>query len=120
MSKNMPRDVITGSFRFIQWQELYKREKPFQVLTQIPPEAEDQRDNNLIFKDEQVEVRDVRSMSIPPTLDTYGFMFRKHALSCADFGSRRAVEETYFPEVERLMRQEVEGVGGVFIIRLEA
>ena len=40
-------EVIMGSFKFIQWQDLYLHEKPFQVLTQIPSDADDQRDHNL-------------------------------------------------------------------------
>lgn len=111
----MRPDAITGTFRFIQWQDLYNEEKPFQVLTQIPPEAQNQRDTNLVFKDEQVEIKDVRSLTVPPTLDTYGFMYRKYPLLFTNFASRQAVEQFYFPEVERLIRQEVDDVGQVFI-----
>ncbi|KAG4415578.1 hypothetical protein IFR04_011298 [Cadophora malorum] len=102
----MPPDVVQGVFKFIQWQDLYHREKPFQVLTQIPPDAENQRSHNLIFEEVEVAVKDVRSLAIPPKLDTYGFMYREHPLTFADFQSRQAVEKYYLPEVERLMRAE--------------
>lgn len=42
-------------------------------------------------------------------------MLRTYSLPPTDFSSRRSVEETYFPEVERLMKQEVGDVGSVFI-----
>jgi len=107
--------TITGTFKFIQWQELYNVEKPFQVLTQIPPEAEDQRDTNLVFKEIEVDVQDVRKLPKPPTTDSHGFTYRRRSTNFTNFDSRQAVEQNYLPEVESLIKEEIDGVGRVFI-----
>ena len=107
--------TVRASFRFLQWQNLYDREKPFQLLSQLSPSAEDQRTTNLVFDDEVVEVEDVRSTAFSPTLDGHGFMFRTCPSVLPDFTDQKIVEEQYFLEVEKLIKTNVEDAKQIYI-----
>ena len=102
------------SLSFLHWQELYEREKPFQIFTNIPEDAEDQRDSNLVFKRETVLIRDIRGLSEMFSLDTNGFIYRRHTLKNIDSYDRKSIEQNYLPKIEKLLRQAVEGIDQVF------
>lgn len=108
-----PTDV-TATLKFLKWQSLYDIEKPFQMFINIPPEASDQRTTNLVYEDVALPVKDVRNLKLQPTLDQNGFMYCQHHTEFKDFNSREAVDKAYLPEIEQLLRKEVEGVDCVF------
>jgi hypothetical protein len=89
-------------------------EKPFQIFIDIPEDAKDQRTSNLVFETQEVQVYDASVATKQFTLDTTGFMFRKHNTRVLDFTDKFMVEEVYLPEMEALLKQEVEGVDRVF------
>ena len=99
---------------FLSWQDLYATEKPFQIFIDIPTGAEDQRDTNLVFKKALVEVRDIRHLSIDLSLDANGFIYRKHTTKTEDFTQKGMVEQSYLPEIEELLKAEMEDVDRVF------
>ena len=105
---------VETSLKFLQWQALYELEKPFQIFTNIPDHVQDRRTTNLVFKDHNVKMLDVRDRSRDFTLDKNGFVYRNHQITPGDFTDRALVEKTYLPEIERLLRQEVDGVDEVF------
>lgn len=109
-----PSQDITATLKFITWQPLYETEKPFQIFMNIPPDVADQRTTNLVFEDHQVHIRDVRNTTQPASIDERGFIYRRHETSVTDFTSRDVVEKTYLPEVEQLLKDELEGVDKVF------
>ena len=106
---------VQGSLSFLHWQDLYEWEKPFQIFIDIPEDAEDQRDTNLVFKQERLTIFDVRGLATKFSLDDNGFIYRRHEMGHVDFSSRKAVDQSYLPEVEQLLRKELEGVDRVFI-----
>jgi hypothetical protein len=112
-SESQPED-LTATLKFLSWQPLYETEKPFQIFMNIPPDVPDQRTTNLVFGDHQVEIRDVRNRNLPSSIDEMGFIYRQHETSITDFTSREVVEREYLPEVEGLLRRELEGVDKVF------
>ncbi|KAL8722296.1 MAG: hypothetical protein Q9225_001201 [Loekoesia sp. 1 TL-2023] len=99
---------------FLDWQHLYESEKPFQIFIDIPEDAEDQRDTNLVFKQVCLSVHDVRRLSEKFSLDANGFMYRRHIAKVTNFASRKDVEQNYLPEMEQLLRREVEGADRIF------
>ena len=105
---------VQVSLSFLHWQDLYEREKPFQIFTNIPEDAEDQRDTNLVFKRECVSVYDVRGLLRNTSLDTNGFIFRKHTLKNGNFHDRNSIEQNYLPEIETLLKSEVDGADRIF------
>lgn len=102
------------ALKFLQWQPLYSVEKPFQIFMNIPSTAADRRDTNLVFEDAQISIQDVRTLPLPASIDEKGFIYRKHRTYVESFNDRKAVEEIYLPEVEILLRNELEGVDRVF------
>lgn len=105
---------ITTSLNFLQWQELYEEERPFQIFINIPEDAEDQRNTNLVFEKVGLTVHDVRGHSEDFSLDTNGFMYRQHSTKTTSFRNRKFVGENYLPEVEALLKHEVEGADQIF------
>jgi len=115
---------VTAKLKFLSPLPLYKTEKPFQIFTNIPPEALDQRTTNLVFEDHAVQITDIRSLPEKVlkrdfTLDQKGFVYEKHKtkMKKENFDDQDMIERVYLPEVEDLIRKELEGreVGKVFI-----
>jgi hypothetical protein len=64
-----------------------------------------------------VKIRDVRGLKEPiKTIDEKGFVYRKHKtkVPVEGFLSRETVEKDYLPEVEELIKGELEGVDRLF------
>ncbi|KAI1415842.1 hypothetical protein F5Y13DRAFT_177940 [Hypoxylon sp. FL1857] len=106
---------INVNLTFLQWKELYKIEKPFQIFINIPADAEDKRSTNLSWKTKSKAVRDIRCLETPPSIDEFGFTFRYHPSRLADFSSKEQITSTYLPEVEEIIRAELNNVEKVFI-----
>jgi len=109
-----PRDELV-SLTYLQWQELYEREKPFQIFSQLPPDAEDQRPTNLVFGNAPAEViKDLREMEANFKLDQNGFMIRQQEMPKTDLMTEQAVRNEYIPPIEELLRREVDGVDYIY------
>jgi hypothetical protein len=106
---------ICAQIRYIQWQQLYTQEKPFQVHADIPEDARDKRKTNVVFEEKDTIIHDVRGNEDQFSLDKTGFMYCKHQTAVTDFEVHQDVEENYLPEVEKLLREKVEGVDQVFL-----
>lgn len=106
-------DIIT-TLKFLQWQELYEREKPFLCFVDIPPDADDKRDNNLVFEDRETKINDIRLSKDEFTLDRNGFMMRPHRSTLSRFDTD-GIKTIYLAEVENLLHQSIDGVDEVFI-----
>ena len=102
------------SLSFLHWQDLYETEKPFQIFINIPEDAEDQRDTNLVFKQVCLSVHDVRYHPTEFSLDATGFMYCHHTARTTNFTSRENIEKSYLPEIEELLKREVDGVDRIF------
>ena len=126
----MAPSSLTVPLKFLAWQDLYNHEKPFQIFIDIPPSAPDQRSSNLVFETVHVPLQDVRNLPDGGggdtgkffSLDGNGFVYRKHEMTgmLRDVGAffaeadRETVERAYLPEVEKLLRGQIEGVDEVF------
>ena len=101
---------------YLDWQKLYGTEKPFQLFSVVGGgHLPDQRTTNLVFKEGEVEtIHDVRGTESHYSLNKQGFTFRIYPTRVHDFGVRDEVENVYLPEMEELLRREVEGVDQVY------
>ncbi|KAI3159043.1 hypothetical protein DTO046C5_7153 [Penicillium roqueforti] len=102
-----------GIFRYLKWQELYKVEKPFQVLIDLPEDAELKRQTNMEFEDgSEVTITDIRAVQSRPQIDTHGFTYAYHDSSLTEdqFLDKVNVESIYLPECEALLRSSLDGV----------
>ena len=107
---------VTAALSYLRKLELYKHEKPFEMLMDIPKDAADQRYFNTKFEAREHVIRDMRNSDEDFTLDKNGFTVRNFR-SCVDSGGvidRKLVEDHYLPEVEKLIRDNVEGVDQLF------
>ena len=103
-----------GTVKFLQWQELYERERPFWVLMDVPKDAVDQRTTNLVFEDVEQDFRDVRGREHQFSLDQHGFMYLRRQIDFEAFNNQEAVTSNYLPQLERLLQDHVDGVDKVF------
>lgn len=106
-------DIIT-TLKFLQWQELYEKEKPFLCFVDIPQDADDKRDNNLVFEDRETRIADIRPAKDQFTLDGNGFMMRPHRSTLSRFDTE-AIKTIYIAEVEDLIRHSIDRVDEIFI-----
>ena len=109
----VPQDTLS-TIKYIKMLELYKVEKPFQILIDIPKSAPDQRYTNLIYEDKEETFYDVRGEEQMYSLNDHGFTYRHHDFGFKDYEDREAVEASYLPKVEHFIRVEVEDVDKVF------
>lgn len=103
-----------SSIQFLEWQDLYEREKPFQVFAELDPKADDQRKTNLVFEPYEVSIKNLRGIESDFSLDSNGFVVRKlppfkNSLDAS------TVKSVYLPQIEKLIRDEIEGVHRVTI-----
>lgn len=104
------RNDEIAPFTYLQWQDLYEREKPFQVFSTVPPEAEERRSTNLVFKEEEPEtINDLRGQESQFTLDQNGFMVRHQEMPPTDLSTEHTIRNEYLPPLEELIKREVEG-----------
>lgn len=120
----MPSDAsssggdIQAVFHFLKWQDLYVEEKPFQIYINIPKGSPDQRTHNLVFEEgDETTVHDVRDRLEDFTLDKNGFTYvqKESALPSSMFNDRSAIEKTYLPECEALIKEHVGDVDQVYV-----
>ncbi|KAI8938777.1 hypothetical protein NX059_004641 [Plenodomus lindquistii] len=102
-------DYPNATFNYFKWGPLFEKEKPFEILMDIPDSATDTRQTNLQFEPSKHihRVRSVRSNVHGFELDTHGFAFRKHATKFCDWHNKDAVEEQYIPEMERFLQRNL-------------
>jgi hypothetical protein len=103
-------------FKYVEWQDLYKTERPYQILSALPEEDPDVRSSNLIFHDgPPQEVEDVRGQESKFSLDDHGFQYIPHSsgLSSADLKNEALVETRYFDECENILRDHLDDVSQV-------
>ncbi|KAK4452749.1 hypothetical protein QBC34DRAFT_29322 [Podospora aff. communis PSN243] len=100
----------TTNFNYMTWQDIYKAEKPFQVLIDIPEDAPDQRRTNVEFQPGPDEiVHDVRGQEHSFKIDSHGFEYIKAATSLGyeDFSSSSIVKKEYVPECVALLKRVI-------------
>lgn len=115
MAAISPRDEL-AQLMYLDWQDLYNRERPFQVFcAEVPAGDGDLRTSNLAFKTGPQEViHDVRGREESFSLDQHGFAFKKHGTWLTEKTlSQEAVENVYLPEMEQFIKNNVDDVDRV-------
>lgn len=106
-----------GDFHYLEWQDLYEVEKPFQILIDVPEDVPDKRTTNLLFSDKVEEsVEDVRNQLDAFDLDTHGFTYRSYPSSVQgkDFADRALIERVFLPQCEKILKETMDGVDQVY------
>jgi hypothetical protein len=108
-----PQDV-SAPVKYIKWQSLYEKERPFYSFVEVPKDVPDQRTTNIVYEDRDTFFHDTRGEQSKFTLDNHGFTFRRHEFDFDDWENQQKVEEEYLPEVERIIKTNVEGADKIF------
>ncbi|KAI0892893.1 hypothetical protein F4806DRAFT_505357 [Annulohypoxylon nitens] len=112
---NCGKKEMEANLAFLQWNDLYDVEKPFQIFINIPGYAEDKRSTNLSWEVKSKVIRDIRGLEVPPTLNDYGFKFLHRPSRLSDFSSKEKIASVYLPEVEEIIKAELRDVEKVCI-----
>jgi hypothetical protein len=110
----MLSESVSATVQFLKWQDLYKKERPFQMFMDLPPEVKDQRKTNVVFEDVDLLVNDMRGKEPDFELDTHGFMVTQ----LPPFEGRldtATIEEFHLPAVEKLLKEKVDGADRVIL-----
>lgn len=110
----MPGDQL-AILEYLQWTDVYKSEKPYEVLINLPYEKSQLARTNLAFAPVERRIEDVGGRESGFNLDTHGFCWRRHITSVVDFKNRDVVVDHYLPEMESFIRGQTGEVTKVFI-----
>lgn len=116
------RDVAMASLdekvklRFLQWQGLYKEEKPFEIVTETIQGSENRRTNLLFGTNGEQTITDIRGREGTQfALDSHGFAYRPKPCPFDGYDNKQRILEEYLPWAESIIKQEIEDSGRVFI-----
>lgn len=92
---------------YLQWQEKYLAEKPYQVFVPLPMGVPEENASNLVFRlgDEEV-IRDIRGSSTSFSLDEHGFAIGSMDMSPHLFSEVEITNE-YIPRTCELVKEAV-------------
>lgn len=100
---------------FLQWQELYEREKPYEIVTESR-QGPDGRRTNLVFgTNEEQTIRDVRGIGVQFSLDRHGFTYRSTPSGFDAFESKKRILQEYLPWAASIIKQEAGDAERVFV-----
>ncbi|KAK3167104.1 hypothetical protein OEA41_010229 [Lepraria neglecta] len=99
---------------YLQWDDKFEQEKPYQIVSENIPELDGLARSNIQMGEGPEElIEDVRGRESTFSLDQNGFQIIKHQFPSIDYQSNDDVENVYKPEIERLLKEQVEGVDKV-------
>ncbi len=105
----------TVTLQYLEWQDLYNVEKPFEILMDIPETMPEVRRSNLKFKPVEGQVvHGIRGKEQEFDFDKHGFQFVEAPTTFTDFKNPVAVDTAYADECKQLLMKNLEGVDRVF------
>lgn len=104
-----------GPLLFVQWQDLYREEKPFMLFIDPPEGSNDVRTTNIIYESHQVAFNDLRGREQHYSTDDHGFAYVSHKTDFEDFENIPAVEGQYFAECVDILKANLGEVDEVFV-----
>jgi hypothetical protein len=101
--------TVETSFEFLQWQEKYNKEKPYEVFIPLSTFSDSNVPrSNLAFETRQVRIRDARGDESGFALDTTGFEFVKCPIAMHNLKNRQVVSDIYIPEMEKFLQSYIQ------------
>lgn len=102
--------------RFLQWQDLYKEEKPFEIVTDALQGSGNRRTNLVFGTNGQQTIRDIRGREGTRfALDSHGFAYKSKPCPFDGFDDKQRILEAYLPWAESIIKQETGDISRVFI-----
>lgn len=108
-----PFDAVTN-LQYLKWQELYLREKPYQVF--CPLEDPTAIRSNLVFEEKHNQiVRNARGRELQFGMDEHGFIYRTMKVDPSIFANPSKIENQYLTMVKSLIHRELDDVAEVYV-----
>lgn len=102
--------------RFLQWQDLYMEEKPFEIVTEAIQGSENRRTNLVFGTNGQQTVRDVRGRERSRfELDSHGFAYEFKPCPFDGYDDKQRIIKEYLPWAESIIKHKVGDSGCIFI-----
>jgi hypothetical protein len=93
---------------YFQWQDIYDKEKPFQVFANVPAESKERLKNLVIAHAPAVDILDLGGNENNFILDNNGFkVFRHHMPENFELKSREYINSEVGPYLKSLVRKQV-------------
>jgi hypothetical protein len=99
-----------ASITYLEWQELYQSEKPFQIFANVPPGSTERLTNLVFTPSPRLAIHDIRGQESSFTLDANGFTVVRDQMPDFDLSTRESIDSTVLPYLEGLVRKHVDGV----------
>ncbi|CAJ2509468.1 Uu.00g144940.m01.CDS01 [Anthostomella pinea] len=103
-----------ASIRFLKWDPIYEKERPFQIFMDLLPDAKDLRKTNISWDEEVIGVQDFRDQATDFHLDTHGFTSRRLP-GFTELSDKDTIQGKYIPEIKAMLQRELGDVGTVFV-----
>ncbi|KAK0732044.1 hypothetical protein B0H67DRAFT_566500 [Lasiosphaeris hirsuta] len=98
-----------ASIVYLEWQELYESEKPFQVFADVPQGFHGRLTNLVFAPAPPLEIRDLRGREDAYTLDANGFRLVRNRMPAFDLSTKESMESNVVPYLEDLVTKHVDG-----------
>ena len=109
-----PHDEMV-TLQYARWDEIFQYEKPYQIISDFEHQGKVLRNTNLQYGFGQREtIHDIRNNESQYTLDEHGFAVCINETRVNNFKDFKTIENEYLPEIERLLKKEVEGADDIF------
>ncbi|KAI1376896.1 hypothetical protein F4677DRAFT_445214 [Hypoxylon crocopeplum] len=102
----------TVKLRYLEWNPLFEREKPYQIITNVPPGCPTSNLSFRLFDEEQMH--DVRGHEDEFNLDDHGFTFVKQHDALPQF-SKDTIEEEYIPLMSEWLKKNIDDAEEVYV-----
>ena len=107
MNPKLPPAPSNESVRlnYFQWKDLYKKEKPYEVISELPQGSNLKPQNfSLAPGPKEETIHDLRGRVSAFNLDDHGFQILAHTLPVDMAFDEDTVRRRYFPMVERILQ----------------
>ncbi|KAL1868435.1 hypothetical protein VTK73DRAFT_3674 [Phialemonium thermophilum] len=100
--------TTTASFEYLHWQDLYKKQKPYEVF--LPRASFGDKHavprSNLSFETREIPIQDVRGREESFKLDIHGFEFARQTTTAVEnLKDKEYVLGQYVPEMEAFLKE---------------
>lgn len=112
-ASELPSKDVTVKLQYLAHDPIYEKVKPLQV---VPGFLDREGKSNVRLQPGEPEtIVDIRHVAKDFTLDDNGFCYVKAPTSFKDWTSQSKIGEVYLPEMEDLLRRELDGVDEIML-----
>lgn len=104
-----------AKLNFLQWQELYEREKPYEIVTKSEQGPDGRRTNLGFGTNEKQTIPDVRGIEDQFSLDRQGFTYKSMNSGFSEFESKKRILQEYLPWAASILKREAGDAERVFV-----